>query len=303
MEGFSFIDPMQAQYQNLYQSFEQVMGQDQPSQGEPQINNYTVPASNNFDELSNVFGNVGDASHLKWTDEMARLLVNIISYIGEAEKSEDNASSRKLKRMPMITKWNAISNVMKERGYTFSPQQCEKKFSDMRRRYNELVGLVGRTKSCEVVENPIILDSLTMPAIQKEEVRKLLGSEQLLFHEMWSFHNANRVYLTLDLELRRSVFRSLDKEGSSKELVRNRNQNKRKDVSTHWNELEEKSLEIKEKMLQIEKARYEWMCANRDEDLKLAKMKLENENLRLENARLAYQLKRQKTVLKIDDDN
>nr|GFA43067.1 hypothetical protein [Tanacetum cinerariifolium] len=120
---------------------------------------------------------------------------------------------------------------------------------------------------------------------------------------MWSFHNANRVYLTLDLELRRSVFRSLDKEGSSKELVRNRNQNKRKDVSTHWNELEEKSLEIKEKMLQIEKARYEWMCANRDEDLKLAKMKLENENLRLENARLAYQLKRQKTVLKIDDDN
>ncbi|PWA46907.1 hypothetical protein CTI12_AA503780 [Artemisia annua] len=303
MEGSSFIDPTQAQYQNLYQPFEQVMGQDHPSQGEPQINNFTMPASNNFDELTIILGNVGNASHLQWTHETARLLVSIISYIGEAESSDGNASSRKLKLMPIIQKWNAISNVMKERGYTFSPQQCEKKFFDMKRTYNELVGLLGRIKSCEVVENPILLDSLMMPAIQKEEVRKLLGSEQLLYHEMGSFLNADRMYLPRDLELRRSVFRNLDKEGNRKELVQNQNQIKRKDLSTRWNEVEEKSLEIQEKMLQMEKARYEWMCANRDEDLKVAKMRLENENLRLENARLAYQLKRQKTVLNVHDNN
>ncbi|MFS7975621.1 putative transcription factor Trihelix family [Helianthus anomalus] len=140
---------------------------------------------------------------VKWNDQMVRLLITAVSYIGE---DAEYGSRRKFSSLQKKGKWKSVSKVMAERGHFVSPQQCEDKFNDLNKRYKRLNEILGRGTSCEVVENPSLLDLMDhVPEKLKEEVRKILSSKHLHYEEMCSYHNGNRLHLPPDPELQHSL--------------------------------------------------------------------------------------------------
>ncbi|GMH22272.1 hypothetical protein Nepgr_024115 [Nepenthes gracilis] len=98
---------------------------------------------------------------VKWTDSMVRLLITAVSYIGEDAASECGLGGRrKYANLQKKGKWKSVSKVMAERGFYVSPQQCEDKFNDLNKRYKKLNDILGRGTSCQVVENPALLDMM-----------------------------------------------------------------------------------------------------------------------------------------------
>ncbi|KAK9110490.1 hypothetical protein Sjap_018550 [Stephania japonica] len=148
---------------------------------------------------------------MKWTDTMVRLLINVVSYIGEDAAAECNSGGRrKFAILQKKGKWKSVSKVMAERGYYVSPQQCEDKFNDLNKRYKRLTDILGRGTSCKVVENPAILDMMNHVSEKaKETVRKILSSKHLFYEEMCSYHNGNRLHLPADPALQRSLHLAL----------------------------------------------------------------------------------------------
>ncbi|KAI3464647.1 hypothetical protein Pfo_021310 [Paulownia fortunei] len=144
---------------------------------------------------------------VKWTDTMVRLLITAVSYISEEAAAEYmGGPRRKLSNLQKKGKWKSVSKVMAERGHFVSPQQCEDKFNDLNKRYKRLNEILGRGTSCEVVENPALLDVMDhISEKAKEEVRKILSSKHLHYEEMCSYHNGNRLHLPPDPELQRSL--------------------------------------------------------------------------------------------------
>ncbi|XP_018622216.1 uncharacterized protein [Nicotiana tomentosiformis] len=134
---------------------------------------------------------------MKWTDEMVKLLITSVSYIGE-EVLSNGVFIKK-------GKWRAISCVMAERGHQVSPQQCEDKFNDMNKKFKRLNDVLGRGTACHVVENPALLEMMDLSDDLKEEMKKLLGSKQLFYQEMCSYNNQNRLFLPHDQEVQQSV--------------------------------------------------------------------------------------------------
>ncbi|KAF8112366.1 hypothetical protein N665_0064s0003 [Sinapis alba] len=142
---------------------------------------------------------------VKWTDKMVKLLITAVSYIGD-DSSMDGGSRRKFAALQKKGKWKSVSKVMSERGYHVSPQQCEDKFNDLNKRYKKLNDMLGRGTSCQVVENPKLLDSIGyLNDKEKDDVRKIMSSKQLFYEEMCSYHNGNRLHLPHDLALQRSL--------------------------------------------------------------------------------------------------
>ncbi|CAI9787073.1 unnamed protein product [Fraxinus pennsylvanica] len=145
---------------------------------------------------------------VKWTDTMVRLLITSVSYISEEAATEYGCSvgRRKYANLHKKGKWKSVSKVMAERGHFVSPQQCEDKFNDLNKRYKRLNEILGRGTSCEVVENPTLLDMMDHISDKaKEEVRKILNSKHLHYEEMCSYHNGNRLHLPPDPDLQRSL--------------------------------------------------------------------------------------------------
>ncbi|XP_050268574.1 uncharacterized protein LOC126713024 [Quercus robur] len=145
---------------------------------------------------------------VKWTDKMVRLLITAVSYIGEDVASDCGSSGgrRKFAVLQKKGKWKSISKVMAERGYHVSPQQCEDKFNDLNKRYKRLNDMLGRGTSCQVVENPALLDVIDyLTEKEKDDVRKILSSKQLFYEEMCSYHNSNRLHLPHDQALQHSL--------------------------------------------------------------------------------------------------
>ncbi|KAL2519897.1 sequence-specific DNA binding transcription factor [Forsythia ovata] len=145
---------------------------------------------------------------VKWTDTMVRLLITAVSYISEEAAAEYGCSGgrRKYANLHKKGKWKSVSKVMAERGHFVSPQQCEDKFNDLNKRYKRLNEILGRGTSCEVVENPTLLDMMDhISEKAKEEVRKILSSKHLHYEEMCSYHNGNRLHLPPDPDLQRSL--------------------------------------------------------------------------------------------------
>ncbi|KAJ0616711.1 putative transcription factor Trihelix family [Helianthus annuus] len=142
---------------------------------------------------------------VKWNDLMVRLLITAVSYIGE-DAADYGGSRRKFSNLQKKGKWKSVSKVMAERGHFVSPQQCEDKFNDLNKRYKRLNEILGRGTSCEVVENPSLLDLMDhVPEKLKEEVRKILSSKHLHYEEMCSYHNGNRLHLPPDPQLQHSL--------------------------------------------------------------------------------------------------
>lgn len=144
---------------------------------------------------------------VKWNDQMVKLLITAVSYIGEDASMEyGGGSRRKFSNLQKKGKWKSVSKVMAGRGHFVSPQQCEDKFNDLNKRYKRLNEILGRGTSCEVVENPSLLDLMDhLSDKSKEEVRKILSSKHLHYEEMCSYHNGNRLHLPPDPELQHSL--------------------------------------------------------------------------------------------------
>lgn len=165
-------------------------------------------------------GNKNSLWHrVKWTDPMIRLLIMALSYIGDDAISEGfQGGRRKCFNLQKKGKWKSISKVMAERGFCVSPQQCEDKYNDLNKRYKKLNDILGRGTSCEVVENPVLLDMMDhLSEKAKDEVRKILSSKHLFYEEMCSYHNGNRLHLPHDPALQRSLqlaLRSKDDHGT-----------------------------------------------------------------------------------------
>ncbi|XP_010539734.1 PREDICTED: uncharacterized protein LOC104813711 [Tarenaya hassleriana] len=144
---------------------------------------------------------------VKWTDKMVKLLITAVSYIGEDSAVDCGGSSRrKFAVLQKKGKWKSVSKVMAERSYHVSPQQCEDKFNDLNKRYKKLNDMLGRGTSCQVVENPALLDVIDyLSEKEKDDVRKILSSKHLFYEEMCSYHNGNRLHLPHDPSLQRSL--------------------------------------------------------------------------------------------------
>lgn len=143
---------------------------------------------------------------VKWTDTMVRLLITAVSYIGEEAAADYGGTRRRYANLQKKGKWKSVSKVMAERGHFVSPQQCEDKFNDLNKRYKRLNEILGRGTSCQVVENPALLDMMDHVSEKaKEEVRKILNSKHLHYEEMCSYHNSNRLHLPPDPELQQSL--------------------------------------------------------------------------------------------------
>lgn len=157
-------------------------------------------------------GKKGSPWHrVKWTDKMVRLMITAVSYIGEDTASDcSNGGRRKFAVLQKKGKWKSVSKVLAERGYRVSPQQCEDKFNDLNKRYKKLNDMLGRGTSCQVVENPALLDLINfLSEKEKDDVRKILSSKHLFYEEMCSYHNRNRLHLPPDPELQRSLQQAL----------------------------------------------------------------------------------------------
>ncbi|XP_059653378.1 uncharacterized protein LOC132300359 isoform X2 [Cornus florida] len=185
-----------------------VWNMQQPEQLEPSARG--IDGSNTVEESVDV-NNEGDREkkespwqRVKWTDEMVKLLITAVSYIGEDVSFDCNGVRRKRSSLKK-GKWRCISKVMAERSYNVSPQQCEDKFNDLNKRYKRLNDILGRGTSCKVVEEPALLDLLDLSDKAKEAVKKILSSKQLFYEELCSYHNGNRLYLPHDRTLQWSL--------------------------------------------------------------------------------------------------
>ncbi|PPD84776.1 hypothetical protein GOBAR_DD18313 [Gossypium barbadense] len=87
---------------------------------------------------------------MKWTGKMVKLLITILSYIGEDPSTDCAGNQIKVSSLlRKLGKWKCVSKVMLERGYIVSPQQCEDKFNNLNKTYRRLNDLLGRGTSCK----------------------------------------------------------------------------------------------------------------------------------------------------------
>ncbi|PPS15281.1 hypothetical protein GOBAR_AA05285 [Gossypium barbadense] len=247
---------------------------------------------------------------VKWTVKMVRLLITAVSYIGEdAAGGCGGGMRRKFAVIQKKGKWKSVSKVMAERSYHVSPQQCEDKFNDLNKRYKKLNDMLGRGTSCQVVENPALLDVIDyLTEKEKDDVRKILSSKHLFYEEMvlgGSAKRSRQVQVHEDACFHNSS-NSQDCNKSSfsypppaqADINQAPPENPRAAwLQKQWIEsrslqLEEQKLQIQVEMLELEKQRFKWQRFSKKRDRELEKMRMENERMKLENERMALELKR-----------
>lgn len=132
---------------------------------------------------------------MKWTDNVVRLLIAVVSSVGDDHVNEGmDGLKRKSGMLQKKGKWKMVSNIMLSKGCCVSPQQCEDKFNDLNKRYKKLNDILGRGTSCQVVENPSLMDAMPhLTSKAKDEVKKILGSKHLFYREMCAYHNGQRI--------------------------------------------------------------------------------------------------------------
>ncbi|XP_047077014.1 uncharacterized protein LOC124687265 [Lolium rigidum] len=158
---------------------------------------------------------------VKWTSDMVKLLVSAVAYIDEEVDMDSGGSSSRKRNHAMLKKkgkWKLVSRSMNERAFAVSPQQCEDKFNDLNKRYKRLTEILGRGTTCQIVENPQLLEGVKLSGKLREEAKKHLSSKHLHYEEMCSYHNRNRQCLLEDPTLQKSLrlgLRSQDDHGKN----------------------------------------------------------------------------------------
>lgn len=139
---------------------------------------------------------------MKWTDNIVRLLIQVVASVGEDGSFEGADGVRRKSSIIKKGKWKTVSKILISKGYHVSPQQCEDKFNDLNKRYKKLNDILGRGISCKVVENPDLLFELHhLSEKAKEDVKKLLGSKHLFYREICAYHNGQKIPDCSDQEL------------------------------------------------------------------------------------------------------
>lgn len=140
---------------------------------------------------------------MKWTDNVVRLLIQVVACVGDDGSLEGPEAGLKRKSgcIQKKGKWKTVSRIMMSNGCHVSPQQCEDKFNDLNKRYKKLNDILGRGTSCAVVENPALMDSMPkLSAKAKDTVKKILNSKHLFYREMCAYHNGQKIPDCNDLE-------------------------------------------------------------------------------------------------------
>lgn len=139
---------------------------------------------------------------MKWTDNIVRLLIEVVASVGEDGSFEGADGVRRKSSIIKKGKWKTVSKILISKGYHVSPQQCEDKFNDLNKRYKKLNDILGRGISCKVVENPDLLFEMHhLSEKAKEDVKKLLGSKHLFYREICAYHNGQKIPDCGDREL------------------------------------------------------------------------------------------------------
>ncbi|KAF9591737.1 hypothetical protein IFM89_006083 [Coptis chinensis] len=102
---------------------------------------------------------------VKWTDNMVRLLIMVVFYIGDDACPEGNETQgmSKKKSGAMLQKkgkWKSVSKAMMEKGFSVSPQQCEDKFNDLNKRYKRVNDILGKGTAWRCVLIIIVVELL-----------------------------------------------------------------------------------------------------------------------------------------------
>ncbi|KAH0458305.1 hypothetical protein IEQ34_013620 [Dendrobium chrysotoxum] len=271
---------------------------------------------------------------MKWTDDVVRLLISLVASIGDDAGSMDTAGRKQSVAMQKKGKWKMVSKLMMQKGCYVSPQQCEDKFNDLNKRYKRLNEILGRGTTCQVVENPALLDS--MPHVSqkaKDDVRRILSSKHLFYREMCAYHNGQRV-----LDSKVGFFKCGDAHEVEDEDEENEEEKEEDDededdgcgsddfgkvgydklcaeidlvVQDSTKTLCERRVWIRKRLLllqqervgiqseafELEKRRMKWkrFCSKKDRELESLRMK--NERIRLENERMSLQVRHKELEL------
>ncbi|KAL3032324.1 hypothetical protein AAZX31_02G077300 [Glycine max] len=109
---------------------------------------------------------------VKWTDKMVKLLITVVSYIGE-DATFDNGCGR------------GKFTVLQKNGKGKWKYVSKDKFNDLNKRYKKLNDMLGRGTSCQVVQNPSLLDLIDyLSEKEKYDVQKILSSRHLFYKEI-----------------------------------------------------------------------------------------------------------------------
>ncbi|MCO5604594.1 hypothetical protein L7F22_058762 [Adiantum nelumboides] len=137
---------------------------------------------------------------IKWTNDMIKLLIDIVNYVGE-DGICDNLDINKRSILQKKGKWRSVSNIMNEKGWYVSPQQCEDKFNDLNKRYKRLTDILGRDTALLVVDNVSLLNGMTnLSTKRKEDVKKILSSKHSFYKEMYSYHSGVKSPMLVNLQ-------------------------------------------------------------------------------------------------------
>ncbi|KAJ6742473.1 F16F4.11 PROTEIN-RELATED [Salix viminalis] len=157
------------------------------------LSNEDEPSFTGDDSTTDGKRKISPWQRMKWTDNMVRILIMAVFYIGDEVGSEGSDPIGKKKPGGLAQKkgkWKSVSRAMMEKGFYVSPQQCEDKFNDLNKRYKRVNDILGKGTACGVVENQSLLDTMELSPKMKDEVRKLLNSKHLFFREMCAYHNS-----------------------------------------------------------------------------------------------------------------
>ncbi|KAK3017507.1 hypothetical protein RJ639_006112 [Escallonia herrerae] len=252
---------------------------------------------------------------MKWTDNMVKLLIMVVFYIGDEAGSEGNDPAGKKKGGGVLQKkgkWKSVSRAMMERGFYVSPQQCEDKFNDLNKRYKRVNDILGKGTACRVVENQNLLDSMDHLSLKmKEEVKKLLNSKHLFFREMCAYHNScnggggaaggsgggGGAHQSPEVGAEPSQIQQ------NRELMNviqdgtKSSWEKRQWMKMRLLQLEEQRVRYQCQAFELEKQRLKWVKFSSNKEREMETEKLTNERMRLENERMLLLLRQKELEL------
>ncbi|ONK79060.1 uncharacterized protein A4U43_C01F2490 [Asparagus officinalis] len=261
---------------------------------------------------------------MKWTDDVVRLLINLVSLVGD-DVCPNDAGGKALQKKG---KWKTVSKLMLDKGFNVSPQQCEDKFNDLNKRYKRLNEILGRGTTCQVVENPNLLDSMHHVSEKaKEDVRKILSSKHLFYREMCAYHNGQRIPNSRELEPKGNGVEDDEHDHDLKDSDEGEEDEEDDDggfgkfgienfgieidafspgQKREW--LRKRALQLIEERVAIEaegfalaKRRAKWERFKRKKDWEMERERMENERLRIESERMALEVRKKEMELDMMD--
>lgn len=263
---------------------------------------------------------------MKWTDDIVRLLISVVSYVGDDVIPADSSGKKPSAAGAALQKkgkWKTVSKLMLEKGSYVSPQQCEDKFNDLNKRYKRLNEILGRGTTCQVVENPSLLDSMHhVSAKAKDDVRKILSSKHLFYREMCAYHNGQRIPNAQEMELKGNGGEEHEHDLNLKDSDESEADEEAEDgfgkfgfeslgieidglspgQKIEWLrkrglQLMEEKVEIETEGLELAKRRAKWERFKSKKDWEMERARMENERLMLENERIALQVRQKEMEL------